>query len=160
MAPDDLLQIRHARVRAELVEHVIRTRRMRELRDLAALVLEVAERDGPRRARLLARGHHVAVLHRALLVLRAVLARDDALHAHRALLHHAELTHGDVGVQLNLERCRPVVEEPVEAAYVIRTVVAAVPGTDTAVVHLPVQAFVGAIRREYRAHRLAGRDLT
>ena len=38
-------------------------------------------------------------------------------------------------------------------------VVSAVPGAHTAVVNLPVQPFVGAIRGEHRAHRLARRHL-
>ena len=48
--------------------------------------------DRPRRARLLARGADLAVARSARLAMRAsISARADALHAVRALLHHAAL---------------------------------------------------------------------
>src|SRR5581483_2756870 len=90
---------------------------------------------------------------------RAILAGDDALDAHRALLHDAELAHGHVRVQLHLERRREVVVVPVEASHVVRTVVAAVPGPDAAVVDLPVQALLRVIGGEDGTYGLAGRDL-
>src|SRR5438445_13725731 len=93
---------------------------MSELRRAAPLVLEVAERDRLRRTRLLARRQDVPVANRALLVARPVLAGDDALQAHRALLHHAELAHGDVRIQLDRERRRELVLEPVAPAPVVR----------------------------------------
>src|SRR5215813_5997391 len=123
--PDDLPQIRDGRPRADLFEDVISPRRTGELGRVAPLVLQVAERDRLGRARLLAGRDDVAVPHGALLVARAVLAGDDALDAHRALLHHAELADRHVGIQLDLERCRELVLEPVEAPHVIRAVVAA-----------------------------------
>src|SRR5262249_49940930 len=156
---DDLPQIRDGRPRADLFEDVVGPRRPGELARVAALVLQVAERDRLGRARLLAGRDDVAVAHGALLVARAVLAGDDALDAHRALLHHAELADRHVGVQLDLERRRELVLEPVEAPHVVGAVVAAVAGPDTAVVDLSVEALVGAVGRVHRADWLARRDL-
>src|SRR5205085_292545 len=150
----------HARPGADLVQHAVGARRAAQLGDRARLVLEVAEGDRLRRARLLAGGEDVAVPHAALLVtMRVVLAGDDPLYAHRALLHDAELAHGDIGVELHVERRREIVVVPVEPTHVVRTVVAAVPRADTPVVHLGVQPLLGAIRREHRTDRLARRDL-
>src|SRR5262245_29077558 len=157
--PDDLPQIRDGWPRADLFEDVISPRRTGELGRVAPLVLQVAERDRLGRARLLAGRDDVAVPHGALLVARAVLAGDDALDAHRALLHHAELADGHVGVQLDFERRRELVLEPVEAPHVVRAVVAAVAGPDAAVVDLSVEAFVVAVGRVHWAAGLAGRDL-
>src|SRR4029079_2053873 len=99
--------------------------RVRELAHGAALVLEVAERDGLGRTGLLAGREDVAVPHRTALVARVVLAGHDALDAHGALLHDAELTNRDVGVQLDLQRRRDLVVPPVEPADGIRAGVAA-----------------------------------
>src|SRR2546428_10298540 len=81
---NDLLQIGHGRPRAQLVEHPVRARRLPLLRRRAFGVEQIAERDRLRRTRLLAGGHHVAVLDRALVVTGAILPGHDALDAHRA----------------------------------------------------------------------------
>src|SRR5438128_11829262 len=99
---------------------------MPQLGGIALVVLDVAEGDGPRRARLLARGQDVAVAHRSLLVTGVVLAGHDALDAHRALLYHAELPHRHVGIELDLERLGPLPVVAVESPDVVRTVVARV----------------------------------
>src|SRR5882672_11214448 len=156
---DDLPEIRDGGPRSDLFEDVVGPRRMGEIGGVAPLVLQVAERDGLGRARLLARGDDVAVAHAALLVARPVLAGDDALDAHRALLHHAELADRHVGVQLYLEGRRELVLEPVEPPHVIRAVVAAVARADASVVDLSVQPLVRAVGREDGADRLARRDL-
>src|SRR2546430_3707176 len=121
-----------------------------------SLVLKVAEGDRQGGARLLALVDDVAVLHRTPLVTRVVLARDDALQTHRALLHDPELANRHVGVQLHVERRGKLVLEPVEAAHVIGAVVAAVSSPDTTVVHLTVETFFRTIRRKHgkigRAH--------
>ena len=66
LGADDLLEIGHAGPRAELVEHVVAPRRVRQLGDHRLAVLPVPEGDGLRRARLLAGGLDVAVAHRAV----------------------------------------------------------------------------------------------
>src|SRR5215813_15490843 len=135
------------------------------------LVLHVAEDDGVGGTGLLAGCPDAAILHPwqrttrgafprgPRLVARMVLAGDDALDAHRALLHHPELTDDHVGIELHVERDGDLVVPPVEAADVVRTVVAAVARAHAAVVDLPVQPLLGAVGGEHRAHRLARRDL-
>src|SRR2546427_9934655 len=109
---------------------------------------------------LLARGEDVAVLHGALVVAGVVLARDDPLHAHRALLHHAELPDRHVGVQLHLERRWDLPLEPIEATHVVWAVVAAVARPHAAVVDLRVQPLVRPVGCEDGTDRLARRDFT
>ncbi len=48
------------------------------------------------------------------------LRRLDALHAERALLHHADFAQRDVGVELQLQRLVPGRVEEVEEAHVVR----------------------------------------
>src|SRR5438309_11632759 len=92
VAADDLGQVAHPRPCPDLVEHLVRPRRLLQLRHRAAVVLEAAERDRARRACLLACGDDGAVAHWALLVtVGVVLSHHDALDAHRALSHDAEL---------------------------------------------------------------------
>src|SRR5712691_10097685 len=84
--PGHLLQVRDRRAGAQLLEHVVAAWRARQPGHPARAVLQVAEGDRLGRAGLLARGPDVAVAHRPLHVPRAILARDDAVQAHRALL--------------------------------------------------------------------------
>src|SRR5262245_19554506 len=59
--------------------------------DAALRVTQVAEHNGPGRARGLARRHHLAVADRPALPLGLDLGGPDPLHAVRALLHHPPL---------------------------------------------------------------------
>src|SRR3989475_170616 len=158
--PDDLLQVGDGGPRPDLLQAVIGARRVGEPHHGALRILEIAEGDRARGARLLACGQDVAVPHGALRVTRVILARDDALNAHRALLHDPELADRHIGVQLHVERRGELVLEPVEAAHVVGTVVAAVARAHAAVVDLPVQALLGPVGGEDGADRLARRDLT
>ena len=141
------------------MEHVVAAGRVRQLGDEGVAVLPVPEGDGLGRARLLTRGLHVTVAHLASRVARRALGRLDALHAHGALLHHPELAHRDVRIELQVERRRPGVVEPVELPHVVGAVVAAVARAHAAVVDLPVEAFASVVGGIDRAHRLARRDL-
>src|SRR5207247_4616187 len=99
---------------------------------------------------------------------RLVLRPADALHAEGALLHHALLAHGDVGVELPGERRGPRLPGsarlgevvPVEVAHLVRAVIGAVAGADAAVVDLAVQPIGRVVGGEHRADRLAWRELT
>src|ERR1700730_9402023 len=145
LATYDLGEIGHGRPRPQRLEHVIAARAHGELGHPGRALLEIAEADGLGRAGLLAGRLDVAVLDRAPRLARIVLALLDALDAHGALLHDAELAHGDVGIQLLVEGRRPRVVEPVEAADVIRAVVAAVPRAHAAVIDLRVEAFLRVV---------------
>src|SRR5204862_2092093 len=74
-------------------EDVVAARIAGQLRHARAPIVEIAEDDRVRRAGLRARGRDVAVPHRAVLEPRLILRAADALHAERALLHHALLAH-------------------------------------------------------------------
>src|SRR5205807_10291019 len=129
-----------------------------QLGDPALRIIDVAEDDGVRRARLLAGRADLAVANAALLLFGLDLRGVDALHAVRALLHDAAAPYRHVRIAAALQAfARPVGEEvPVEAANLVRTVVRAVPRADAAVVHHVVQAFGAVVGRTDRAHHFAG----
>src|SRR5207244_5818279 len=149
----------HAAPRPEFLKDDVSPQRPRKLQAVTSAVLQVAERDRLRRTGLLAGGDDVAIPHRPVLAPSPILARDDPLQTHRALLHDAELADGDVRVQLHLEWRGPLPPEPVEAAHLVGAVVATVPGPDAPVVDLPVEPFVRAVGREHRADGLPRRHL-
>src|SRR5262245_7494348 len=136
-----------------------------QLGDPAVLVGEVAEHDRLGRAGVLAGRRDLAVDEVAALVLGLDLLVLDALHAVRALLHHAAVADRHLGVHHQLadpvarllELLVPV--EEVEAADAVRAVVQAVAGADAAVVGHVVQALARVLGRGDRAHLLAGRVL-
>src|SRR5438874_5282847 len=162
----DLCEVRDVGPRAELFEHAIPPLLPAQSRHAAARIREVAEDDGVGRADLLARRLDVPVGDGASVALGLELARLNALHAQAALLHHAARADGDVGIQHHLAERAVHVEveavvarvlEPVEPAYLVWTVVLAVPRADAAVVDLLVED-VGAVHgREHRTDRLAWR---
>ena len=84
----------------------------------------------------------------------------NALHAERTLFHDALAAHGDVRIELRVERLRPVRLPEVEEPHVVRAVVAAVARSDAAIVDLHIQALAVVLDRIHRAHRLAGSVLT
>src|SRR6202035_4691938 len=74
-----------------------------------------------------------------------------------AFLHHACAAHGHVGIELQIQRRRPLRHEPVESTHLVRTVVFAIARADASIVYLAVEPFLSVIRREHRADRLARR---
>src|SRR6185295_11816477 len=81
----------------------------------------------------------------------------DALHAERALLHHADFADRDVGIEMQMQRLVPRWIEEVEEAHVVGTRVGAVARADAAVVDLGVQTIGRVMTRIGRAYRLARR---
>src|SRR5262245_8660405 len=159
------LLVRHARLGVELFEHPVLALAERSLVHGALGIGQVAERDRPCRARLGAGGLELTVLQLPLLVLGDPLGLEDALHAHRALLHHALVAHRHVRVELPVERLgererhllgRGVVEE-VERPHLVRAVVRAIPGAHAAVVDLDVEPLGVVIGGVDRAHGLTRR---
>jgi hypothetical protein len=73
-----------------------------QLADPALLVGQVAEDDRLGRARRLTGGDDVTIGQRPPVDLRPDLAVLDALHAEGALLHHAAVADGDLGVEHQL----------------------------------------------------------
>ena len=133
--------------------------RARQPRHLALRIVEIAEDDGRRRARLRARRLQLAVLHLAILRLDLLFARLDPLHAERALLHDADFADRHVGIELQVKRLLPRRVEEVEEPDVVRAGVGAVARADAAVVDLRVQAFLRVMAGVGRTHRLAGRGV-
>src|SRR5204862_2822708 len=148
-------------------QHVIGARVVRQLAHARAGVVQVPEHDRLRRAALRARRQELqlGVIEAPVAEARLVLLAADALHAERALLHHALLAHRDVRIEQQVQRLRPRLElatrlrviEPVEVADLVGAVVGAVARADAAVVDLPVEPVGRVIRREYGADRLARR---
>src|SRR2546425_691067 len=154
-------EIRRPRPRVELAEQRVIPRFSLQLGDTARRIVQIAEHDRVGRARLLTRGLDFAVLDAAILFLGLDLHGVDALYAVGALLHHAAAAHRDVRIssELQARRVPVLIEEIVEAANFVWTVVRAVARADTAVVHHVVQPFVTMDRRAHGTHRLARRVL-
>src|SRR5206468_4314339 len=98
--------------------------------DAAVGIVQVAEHNRVRRTRLLARGQDLAVANPPVLRLRPDAGGIDPLHAVGAFLHDTAAADGDVGVprQLQAGRVPVLIEEVVEAAHLVGTVVRAVAG--------------------------------
>src|SRR5438132_9914274 len=82
-------QIRRAWPRIQLAEQRVVARLRLELRDAAVRIVLIAEHNRVCRADLLAGGLDFAVADPPILFFRLDLRFVDALHAVRALLHHA-----------------------------------------------------------------------
>src|SRR5689334_14684908 len=104
-------------------------------------VVEVTEHDGASRATLLASGLELAVGDGATFYACLDSLLLDSLHAVSALFHDAAAADGHVGVHPQPAHGRGLtgVIEEVEAPHLVRTVVAAVPRADAAVVNHLVQ---------------------
>src|SRR5690349_4729950 len=155
--PALLLQIRDLRLGAEIFEEFGAARRLGQLRYAALWIVEIAEHDRRRRTGLGARRLDRAVRDRLVLRLRRRLRGPDALHAEGALLHHADFTHRDVGIELQVQRLVPLGVEEVEEAHVVGAGVPAIARTDAAVVDLRVQSVFVVMRRIRRTYRFARR---
>src|ERR1019366_6485912 len=160
---DDTGGIGGARLVVQIRQHLVAALRRLVLRDLARLIVLIAEDDRVRRARLLARGHNFAVPNRPVLLVRRDLRCFNALHAVAALLHHTARTHRDIRIAHELRALRAViriaVQQEVEAPYLVHAVVRAIPSAHAAVVDHQVQAFRRMHRRAHRAHQFASRIL-
>src|SRR5256886_17135778 len=96
---NDASEIRERRRGVQAGEYVIGARVARQLVDARVAFVEIAEDDRFGRARLRAGGHDVAIADVAILESRLILRATDALHAERALFHHALLAHRDIRVE-------------------------------------------------------------
>src|SRR5215469_15013673 len=94
----DDLEIVHRRPHVQLLEHPILASILRQARDAALRVVQIAEDDRACRAALLAGRASVAVLNGSAVVLRIDLGFLDALHAEGTLLHYSTRAHRDIGV--------------------------------------------------------------
>src|SRR5690606_22395237 len=154
---EHLLQIDDTGLRVQPLEHAVAAPGRRDAADPRVRVLDVAEHDRVAGAGLRAGRHDLAVRHAAAFQTGPVLGLTDPLHAERALLHDALLSHRDVRVELPAERLGPLPRVPVEVADLVRAVVGAVTRPDAAVVDLAVEPVRRVVRRVDGAHRLARR---
>src|SRR5581483_8154146 len=124
-------------------------------------VILIAKNNCLRRACLHACGLNFLVADESIFDLRSDLRLLDALHAIGTFLHHAAATYAYVRIPLHFPGLvGPVLEQhEIEAAYLIRTVIRAVAGTDTAVVNHVVQPLGTVICRLHRTHQLTWRVL-
>src|SRR5438093_2402828 len=161
----DLLQVDHRGVGVQLLEDVIGPPVLRQLRDGPRGIGRVAEGDGARRAGGGTRRRELVRDQVTVLECRAVFGLTNALNAEGALLHYALSAHGDIGIELPVERLgkrillavRLTVTEPVEVADLVGAVVRAVARADAAIVDLHVQPIRRVIGGVHRTHGLAGR---
>src|SRR5262245_7960453 len=116
--------------------------------DLRIRIVEVAEADGTRRTRGLARGDDLAVAYLPLFLFGGAPRPADALDAIGAFLHHAACAHGDIriedgshhfGAEIGVFLSVGVAEE-IEAPHLVGTIRLAEPGSDAAIVDLGVQS--------------------
>ena len=99
------------------------------------------------------------------IILGLIFCLPDALDAEGTLLHDPLRAHGDIRVELPIERLGEGVEwlalfgmiEPVEVPDLVRTVVGAVARAHAPIVDLSVQTIRRVVRREHRTNRLARR---
>src|SRR5579871_235392 len=162
----DLGQVRRpgprVQVRQQLVIAVLRF----PLGDPAVGIVDVAENDGARRARLLAGRLQLAFVPALVDLAPLALGVDaplvDALDAVRALLHHPAAAHAHVGVahQLVLRRVPVLEQQEIEPPDFVGAVVRAIARAHAPVVHHVVQAFGAVQGRAHRADQFAGRVLT
>src|SRR5580658_6460944 len=157
-------QICCSRARVQFAQQAVVSGLRLPLRNVAVRVVDVAEDDCARGARLLAGGLQLfadmnvfAFAHAGGFGVNAALV--DALDAVRTLFHDAAAAHADVGIahHLVLRRIPILQEEEVEAAYFVGTVIRTIPRAHAAVVDHVVQAFGRVIGRAHRADDFTGR---
>src|SRR5256885_4675726 len=125
------LQVYDSRIGVELLEYVICSRILRQLRDRPVLIGGVTEDDRARRTRCCASRRELIRLEDPFLGGRSILCLPNSLHAESALFHHAFATHCYVRIELPVQWLRERVlrprrlsiPEPVEVANLVRTVV-------------------------------------
>ena len=109
--------------------------------DFTVGIVQIAEDQGLRCAGLRAGGGEFAVLQLALFRLCLNFGGLDALHAEGAFLHNADAAHGDVRIELQLQRHIPFRVVEIEEAHVVGAGIGAKAGADATVVDLRVQSF-------------------
>src|ERR1019366_4306249 len=150
--------IRCPRTSIQIGEHLVAALISAQFCNPAALVIDVAKRDCGCWASLLAGSHNLAIAHAAVFLIGLDLRCHDALHAVAALLHHAPRTYRHIRIARQLKALGLIVgiKQEVEAPYLIRTVVGAVPSANAAVVDHGVEPLGRMHRGAHWANLLAG----
>src|SRR5215472_297047 len=155
-------EVAGARTRVLVGDDLVHALVFVQFRHLARLVVEVAEGDHLRRARLLAGCNDLAIANRAGLLVGFNLRRVDALHEVAALLHDAARSNGDVRIAHRLQALglEIGVEQEVEAPHLVWAVVGAVAGAHATVVNHRIEAFGRMYRCADRTNLFARSVLT
>src|ERR1051326_4644754 len=136
----DDLEIVHGWPHVQVLEDPVLTVILREPRDAAVGIVQIAEHDRAGRTGLLARGADIPIPDRSAGPLRFDLRFLDALHAESTLLHDSARAHRDIGIEQQVRQTVfPRVVEPVEAARLVRAVVGAVARPPPAVIDLLIE---------------------
>jgi hypothetical protein len=85
---------------------------------------------------------NLTVKYFSALIFRSIVSVLDPLDTERAFFHDPFEAHSDVGIQLQIERLRPLPQEPVKSSYFVGTILGAEASADTAIVNLVIQAFL------------------
>src|SRR5690242_6537604 len=155
--PGALLEISHVWLCAEFGEQLRRTIGARQPRNFAIRIIEVAKNHGLGRAGLYARGIEFAIFQLALFAFRLNLRGANALHAKGTFFHDADAAHGDVGIELQVERLIPLRIIKIEEAHRVRAGVGAEACADAAIVDLGVETLGSVIAGVSGADGFAGR---
>jgi hypothetical protein len=100
--------------------------------DLALPIHEAPEGEHSSGAGLQAGGLNLAVENLSSLVFGFIMSFFNPLDAERTFFHDPFAAHGNIRVQLEVQRFRPFPLEPVEAPHLVRTVLRAKAGADAA----------------------------
>src|SRR5438094_4639488 len=154
-----LRQIRGARTGIQVCQQAKIARLGLEFGHPAVRIIDVAENNCLRGARLLASRENFAVAYLAVLLFRFDLHRIDPLDAVSTFFHDAAAAHGDIGIPQAIQAGRrPIGEEQeIEAPYLVGAVVGAIPRADAAVVDHFVEALGTMHGGSYRADQLTRR---
>src|SRR5512146_750604 len=122
----DCCQVSCARTRVQLFQQPVIALTSLQLHDLAVGIVHIAKDDRSRRACLLARRQNCAILRTrpTSLSFRLNTRTCDSLDTVGALLHHTSAAYRDLGIahELQLHRVPILIEQEVEAAYLLRAV--------------------------------------
>ncbi len=153
-------EIDYRRLRVQVCEHSIASRIVGPFEYAAGMVVHIAETDRPGRATLSAGRDDLAVSQIPLLDLGDLFALAYALHAERALLHHAAASDINIRIMLLLQRRLRFVCVPIEAPRFVGAIGRAISRPDTADINLLVETLAAVDRGVNGTDGLAGRVLT
>src|SRR5579864_8478035 len=131
-------KIGNLRRRAEFRQQLCTAFQTCEPGNLALWIVQIAKDHGAGGAGLHTGRINFAVLQFAAIRSGVNFCSGNPLVTKRALLHHTNFAHGNVRVELEMQRLVPNGIEPIKKPHCVRTSVRAVASADAAVVYLRV----------------------
>src|SRR5579864_6141085 len=135
-------KIGNLRRRAEFRQQLCTAFQTCEPGNLALWIVQIAKDHGASGARLHTGWINFAVLQLAAFRSGVNFCSGDPLVTKRALLHHTDFAHGNIRIELEMQRLVPNGIEPIKEPYCVRTGVRTIASTNAAVVYLRVQTFL------------------